>query len=94
MGEGRSPEGGFRMRDLERGGCGNEYVDYAASRAAGWMIGVEAGKRWGGEGILSVCIFPVTFFSPSFHLISSHIISPPPHPHHPNPPTNIPPTPS
>ncbi|THV54576.1 hypothetical protein BGAL_0024g00410 [Botrytis galanthina] len=54
MGEGRSPEGGFRMRDLERGGCGNEYVDYAASRAAGWMMGVEAGKRWGGEGILSL----------------------------------------
>ncbi|KAF7932988.1 uncharacterized protein EAE97_008755 [Botrytis byssoidea] len=38
MGEGRSPEGGFRMRDLENGGCGNEYVDYAASRAAGAYI--------------------------------------------------------
>ncbi|TGO55547.1 hypothetical protein BOTNAR_0242g00130 [Botryotinia narcissicola] len=54
MGEGRSPEGGFRMRDLENGGCGNGYVDYAVSMAAGWMMGVEAGKRWGGEGILSL----------------------------------------
>ncbi|KAF7930432.1 uncharacterized protein EAE98_004832 [Botrytis deweyae] len=54
MAEGKSPEGGVRMQDLERGGCGNEYVDYAVSRAAGWMMGVEAGKRWGGEGILSL----------------------------------------
>ncbi|TGO25991.1 hypothetical protein BPAE_0068g00250 [Botrytis paeoniae] len=56
MGEGRGPEGGFRMQDLEMGGCGcgNEYVDYAVSRAAGWMIGVEAGRRWGEEGVLSL----------------------------------------
>ncbi|KAF7899680.1 hypothetical protein EAF00_004016 [Botryotinia globosa] len=45
--------------DLENGGCGNEYADYAASRTAGWMMGVEAGKSW-GERILSLIQTPTT----------------------------------
>lgn len=57
MGEGRSPKGGYRMEDLERGGTGDGYVDYAVLKTASWMLAYEAGRRWDAEGILSVSVF-------------------------------------
>jgi NAD(P)-dependent dehydrogenase (short-subunit alcohol dehydrogenase family) len=52
--EGRSPKGGYNLKDIEKGGVNDSHVNYATSKAANWMIADEAGKRYGEHGIISV----------------------------------------
>lgn len=52
--EQKAPRGGYNLEDIERGGTNNTYVNYAASKAANWMLADETAKRYGEDGILSV----------------------------------------
>lgn len=54
MMEGRSPTGGYKLEDLEKGGTNDPYINYATSKAANWMLADEAAKRYGKDGIISV----------------------------------------
>ncbi|KAJ5148930.1 hypothetical protein N7448_000508 [Penicillium atrosanguineum] len=53
-----SPNGGYNLEDIEKGGINNAYVNYATSKAANWMVADEAGKRYGKDGIISVAQNP------------------------------------
>jgi NAD(P)-dependent dehydrogenase (short-subunit alcohol dehydrogenase family) len=54
MMEGRSPKGGYSLKDIEKGGTNDPYVNYAMSKAANWILADEYGKRYGKDGIISV----------------------------------------
>lgn len=49
-----SPNGGYNLEDIEKGGTNNAAINYATSKAANWMVADEAGKRYGKDGIISV----------------------------------------
>lgn len=52
--EGRSPKGGFNLKDVENGGVNELHINYAMSKAANWVLADEVGKRYGKDGIISV----------------------------------------
>ena len=52
--ESRAPKGGYRLRDIEKGGTNDSHVNYATSKAANWILADETAKRYGKFGILSV----------------------------------------
>ncbi|TVY22375.1 hypothetical protein LHYA1_G008720 [Lachnellula hyalina] len=54
MMESTAPPGGYNLQDIEKGGTKDTHTNYATSKAANWILAVEAGARWGGDGILSV----------------------------------------
>jgi NAD(P)-dependent dehydrogenase (short-subunit alcohol dehydrogenase family) len=56
--ENKAPQGGYNLQDIENGGTKDTFVNYATSKAANWMLAVEAGRRWESDGILSVCQNP------------------------------------
>ncbi|KAF3402595.1 hypothetical protein EIK77_006716 [Talaromyces pinophilus] len=52
--ESRAPKGGYQLSDIEKGGTNDSHVNYAASKAANWILADETAKRYGEYGILSV----------------------------------------
>ncbi|KAJ5818305.1 hypothetical protein N7474_003896 [Penicillium riverlandense] len=56
--ESLSPNGGYNLEDIEKGGTNSAYTNYAMSKAANWMVADEAGKRYGKDGIISVAQNP------------------------------------
>jgi NAD(P)-dependent dehydrogenase (short-subunit alcohol dehydrogenase family) len=40
------------------------YEDYAASKAGNWFVALEASKRWGKDGIISISANPGNLFTP------------------------------
>jgi NAD(P)-dependent dehydrogenase (short-subunit alcohol dehydrogenase family) len=58
MMEGGSPKGGFNLAELEAGGSKDSHVNYSVSKACNWIICNEIGRRYGKDGIVSVCQNP------------------------------------
>lgn len=58
MMEGGAPKGGYDMKVLEAGGTKDSTLNYSTSKAANFMISSELGKRYGKDGIISVCQNP------------------------------------
>ncbi|TVY55112.1 hypothetical protein LCER1_G004844 [Lachnellula cervina] len=56
--ENTAPLGGYNLEEIQAGGSKDPLINYATSKAANWMLAVEAGELWGGDGILSVCQNP------------------------------------
>lgn len=54
MQEQMAPTGGYNLEVIEKGGANNPYINYATSKAANWMLAVEAGQRYSEHGIISV----------------------------------------
>ncbi|EPE24158.1 NAD(P)-binding Rossmann-fold containing protein [Glarea lozoyensis ATCC 20868] len=54
----KAPVGGVNLADVENGGVRDVQVNYGASKAANWMVSHECGRRYGRDGIISVCQNP------------------------------------
>lgn len=67
MMESDSPKGGYIMTDLENGGTKNPHINYAASKAANWMLAHEAGQRYGKDGIIHICQNPGNLDTHIYH---------------------------
>lgn len=67
--ENTAPLGGYNLEEIQAGGSKDPLINYATSKAANWMLAVEAGERWGGDGILSVCQNPGNLKT---HIYDSH----------------------
>lgn len=60
-----SPRGGV---DLAAAGkpTTNQDMDYGAAKAGNWFLAAECARRWGRDGILSVCVNPGNLNTPIF----------------------------
>ncbi|EPE26245.1 NAD(P)-binding Rossmann-fold containing protein [Glarea lozoyensis ATCC 20868] len=58
MMEGGAPKGGYTLSELEKGGSKDATVNYSTSKAANFIVSNEFQKRYGKEGIVSVCQNP------------------------------------
>jgi NAD(P)-dependent dehydrogenase (short-subunit alcohol dehydrogenase family) len=58
MMEGRAPKGGYNLKELESGGSKDSHVNYSVSKACNWFMSHEMGRRYGKDGIVSVCQNP------------------------------------
>ena len=67
MMESNAPPGGYNLQDIEKGGTKDTHTNYVTSKAANWILAVEAGARWGGDGILSVCQNPGNLKTNIYH---------------------------
>jgi NAD(P)-dependent dehydrogenase (short-subunit alcohol dehydrogenase family) len=54
----KAPHGGYDLQNIENGGVKDTLINYGTSKAANWMISHEAGRRYGGDGIISICQNP------------------------------------
>ncbi|KAI0146122.1 NAD(P)-binding protein [Xylariaceae sp. FL1272] len=57
-----SPAGGVDFARIEKPPTVT-YVDYAASKAGNWFLALEGARRWGRDGIISVCQNPGACYS-------------------------------
>lgn len=53
-----APQGGVDFARIEKPTSEKETVDYAACKAANWFLAAEGARRWGKDGIISVCQNP------------------------------------
>lgn len=53
-----APKGGVDFARVEKPTTAVEMSDYAAAKAGNWFLTVEGAKRWGKDGIISVCQNP------------------------------------
>lgn len=67
MVESKAPRGGYRLEDIEKGGTNDSYINYAASKAANWVLADETAKRYGKHGILSVVQNPGNLDTHIYH---------------------------
>ena len=66
MVESYSPKGGVDFQILEQGGKKDPRFDYAVSKVGNWMLAVEAAKRYGSDGIISVVQNPGNLDTPIY----------------------------
>jgi NAD(P)-dependent dehydrogenase (short-subunit alcohol dehydrogenase family) len=56
--ETKAPSGGIDFSLVESGKSTNPFVDYAASKVGNYWLSTECAKRYGKDGIISVCQNP------------------------------------
>ncbi|KAI1826264.1 NAD(P)-binding protein [Xylaria intraflava] len=57
-----APAGGVDFSRIEKP-CTVTYEDYAASKAGNWFLAQEGARRWGRDGIVSVCENPGNLYT-------------------------------